>query len=51
VTTPFASPPGGSWPASRPARSRAALNNDVTRIASFDGGFDQVKGIERLSLD
>ncbi len=27
------------------------LNNDVTKVASFDGGFDQVKGIERLPLD
>ena len=27
------------------------LNNDVTKIASFDGGFDQVKGVERLPLD
>ena len=27
------------------------LNNDVRSIASFDGGFDNVKGIERLSLD
>jgi predicted nucleic acid-binding protein len=27
------------------------LNNDVGTIASFDGGFDQVKGIERLPLD
>jgi predicted nucleic acid-binding protein len=27
------------------------LNNDVKSIASFDGGFDNVKGIERLSLD
>ncbi|HET7292766.1 MAG TPA: type II toxin-antitoxin system VapC family toxin [Vicinamibacteria bacterium] len=27
------------------------LNNDVTSIASFDGGFDRVKGIERLRLD
>jgi predicted nucleic acid-binding protein len=27
------------------------LNNDVTRIATFDGGFDRLKGIERLPLD
>jgi len=27
------------------------LNNDVKKIASFDGGFDHVKGLERLSLD
>jgi predicted nucleic acid-binding protein len=27
------------------------LNNDVRFIASFDGGFDNVKGIERLPLD
>jgi predicted nucleic acid-binding protein len=27
------------------------LNNNVTKIASFDGGFDQVNGIERLVLD
>ncbi len=27
------------------------LNNDVKVIASFDGGFDKVKGIERLPLD
>jgi uncharacterized protein len=26
------------------------LNNEVTRIASFDAGFDRVKGIERLPL-
>jgi predicted nucleic acid-binding protein len=26
------------------------LNNGVTRIASFDGGFDRVKGVERLAL-
>jgi len=26
------------------------LNNDVSKIASFDGGFDCVKGIERLAL-
>jgi predicted nucleic acid-binding protein len=26
------------------------LNNDVTKIASFDGGFDGVEGIERLRL-
>jgi len=27
------------------------LNNDVTSIATFDGGFEHVKGIERLPLD
>jgi predicted nucleic acid-binding protein len=27
------------------------LNNGVTSIATFDGGFDHVKGIERLPLD
>jgi len=27
------------------------LNNDVRSVASFDGGFDHVKGIERLTLD
>jgi hypothetical protein len=27
------------------------LNNDVRSVASFDGGFDHVKGIERLPLD
>jgi predicted nucleic acid-binding protein len=27
------------------------LNNDVKSVASFDGGFDHVKGIERLQLD
>ena len=27
------------------------LNNDVKSVASFDGGFDHVKGIERLPLD
>ncbi len=27
------------------------LDNDVTRIASFVGGFDHLKGIERLPLD
>jgi predicted nucleic acid-binding protein len=27
------------------------LNNDVTRIASFDGGFDHVAGIQRFALD
>lgn len=26
------------------------LNNEVTRIASFDGGFDHVPGVERLPL-
>jgi predicted nucleic acid-binding protein len=26
------------------------LNNGVTKIASFDGGFDDVEGIERLRL-
>lgn len=26
------------------------LNNDVTAVASFDTGFDHVKGIERLPL-
>lgn len=26
-------------------------NNDVTRIASFDRGFDEIEGIERLPLD
>lgn len=27
------------------------LNNDVVKIASFDSGFDEVRGIERLRLD
>lgn len=27
------------------------LNNDVTMVASFDPGFDRVKGVERLPLD
>jgi hypothetical protein len=27
------------------------LDNDVRSVASFDGGFDHVKGIERLPLD
>ena len=27
------------------------LNNDVTRIASFDRGFDAVPGVERLPLE
>jgi len=27
------------------------LNNDVQAIATFDGGFDQVTGVERLPLD
>ena len=27
------------------------LNNDVRSVATFDGGFDHVKGIERLTLD
>ena len=27
------------------------LNNDVKKIASFDGGFDHIKGLERLALD
>jgi predicted nucleic acid-binding protein len=26
------------------------LNNDVTRVASFDAGFDDIRGIERLPL-
>ncbi|HLA78071.1 MAG TPA: type II toxin-antitoxin system VapC family toxin [Vicinamibacteria bacterium] len=26
------------------------LNNEVTTIATFDAGFDQVKGIERLQI-
>ena len=26
------------------------LNNEVTTIASFDAGFDRVKGIERLQI-
>lgn len=26
------------------------LNNDVTTIASFDSGFDEIRGIERLAL-
>jgi predicted nucleic acid-binding protein len=26
------------------------LNNELTRIASFDDGFDHVPGIERLAL-
>jgi hypothetical protein len=28
-----------------------ALNHDVTRIASFDRGFDAIAGIERLALE
>ena len=27
------------------------LNNDVTRIASFDGGFDSVPGVRRVPLE
>lgn len=27
------------------------LNHDITRIASFDAGFDRIAGIERLRLD
>ncbi len=27
------------------------LNNDVTRIATFDRGFDVIPGVERLELD
>jgi uncharacterized protein len=27
------------------------LNNDVHAIATFDGGFDHIAGIERLTLD
>jgi hypothetical protein len=27
------------------------LNNDVSKLASFDAGFDRVKGIDRLPLD
>jgi predicted nucleic acid-binding protein len=27
------------------------LNNDVPSIASFDGGFDRIAGVERLRLD
>ena len=27
------------------------LNNGVTRIASFDSGFDSVPGVKRVSLD
>jgi hypothetical protein len=43
----------GGTPASMRDLVHAAvmLNNDVTTIASFDGGFDQGKGIERLLLD
>jgi predicted nucleic acid-binding protein len=43
----------GGIPASMRDLVHAAvmLNNDVRRIASFDGGFDRVKGIERLPLD
>jgi predicted nucleic acid-binding protein len=26
------------------------LNNDVARIATFDSGFDQIDGIERVPL-
>jgi uncharacterized protein len=26
------------------------LNNDVTKVASFDSGFDDIRGIERLPL-
>jgi hypothetical protein len=43
----------GGAPASMRDLVHAAvmLNNEVTQVASFDGGFDHVKGIERLSLD
>jgi predicted nucleic acid-binding protein len=43
----------GGTPASMRDLVHAAvmLNNDVTTIASFDGGFDHVKGIERLRLE
>jgi predicted nucleic acid-binding protein len=27
------------------------LNNDVTRIATFDAGFDRVPGVRRIDLD
>ena len=42
----------GGTPASMRDLVHAAvmLNNDVTKVASFDGGFDHVKGIERLPL-
>jgi uncharacterized protein len=26
------------------------LNNDVTQIATFDGGFDRITGVERVAL-
>ena len=44
--------PGGT-PASVRDLIHAAvmLNHDVKSVASFDGGFDHVKGIERLPLD
>jgi len=43
----------GGMPASVRDLVHAAvmLNNDVRSVASFDGGFDHVKGIERLTLD
>ncbi len=34
-----------------PVHAAVMLDNDVTRIASFVGGFDHLKGIERLPLD
>jgi predicted nucleic acid-binding protein len=43
----------GETPASMRDLVHAAvmLNNDITKIASFDHGFDHVEGIERLALD
>lgn len=42
----------GGVPASMRDLVHAAvmLNNEVTMVASFDGGFDHVSGIERLPL-
>jgi predicted nucleic acid-binding protein len=42
----------GGTPASMRDLVHAAvmLSNDVRRIASFDGGFDHIEGIERLTL-
>ena len=44
--------PGGTSASVRDLIHAAVmLNHDVKSVASFDGGFDHVKGIERLPLD